>query len=35
MVSVRPAPRAEPVLCPGGAEITPPFEMGVANLSAR
>jgi 8-oxo-dGTP diphosphatase len=23
---------AAPVLCPGGANIKPPFEMGVANL---
>lgn len=32
MVSVKPAPRAEPVLCPGGAKIKPPFEMGVGNF---
>jgi hypothetical protein len=23
---------AAPVLCPGGANIKPPFEMGVANM---
>lgn len=35
MVSVKPAPRAEPALCPGGAKIKPPFEMGVGNFDKK
>lgn len=35
MVSVKLAPRAEPVLCPGGAKIKPPFEMGLVTLDRK
>ena len=30
--TVKPALRAKPALCPGGANIKPPFEMGVVDL---
>ena len=32
--TARPALRAEPAICPGGANIKPPFEMGVCDLQA-
>lgn len=32
MVFVKPAPRAEPVLCPGGTQITPHLKWGVVTL---
>ncbi len=33
MVFAKPASKAEPALCPRGADINPPFEMGVCNLT--